>query len=628
MVEVKERARLLLAAGLVFAGLFLAYGNHFRNDFHFDDAHTIVTNPAIRKLENIPNFFRDAKTFSVLPQNQSYRPLVSTLLAIDYRLGGGLKPIAFHVSIFLIFLVLLLLFAAVLYRLLQLGTDSGSEQLWWIVLLSAGLYGLHPANADTINYIIASADVLSTFGVIASFAVYFYFPRARPFQLFVLPAAIGILAKPPTAIFAVLFAIYLLLFPANGSTKGRMRRWLFAVVPPLVICAALVWFVQRMTPPSWIAGARSSHGYFLIQPYVAWRYLRAFFAPFDLSADYDVNPLDSGGGGAFWFGCIFVAAFLIATVALCWSRKTRLIGFGLAWFIIALLPTSLFPLAEVMNDHRTFIAYPGLVIALAALLVLLSGWAARVRFPRLLLPGIAAILLFGSACATFQRNKTWLSEETLWRDVTEKSPRNGRGLMNYGLTLMGKGDTNGALAYYQRALVFTPQYPYLFVNMAIAEDALGHSSRAEEYFREAVRLGPDLPDSYSFYARFLIRHSRQAEAGPLLRRAAQLSPADEMVRDLLAEASVFSADSYLNESLRLYREKRFEESITAARKALEVRPGYAEAWNNIGAACNDLGRFAEAAEACREAIRLKPDFTLAKNNLRYAEERMNQSGAR
>jgi len=36
------------------------YANHFHNSFHFDDAHTIETNAAIRDLRNIPQFFRDA----------------------------------------------------------------------------------------------------------------------------------------------------------------------------------------------------------------------------------------------------------------------------------------------------------------------------------------------------------------------------------------------------------------------------------------------------------------------------------------------------------------------------------------------------------------------------------------
>src|ERR1700726_2576636 len=92
-----------LGIALLPAALVAAYANHFHNSFHFDDAHTIENNAAIRDLRNIPHFFCDATTFSSLPSNQSYRPLVSTLLAIDYWLGHGLHPFWFHLSIFLLF---------------------------------------------------------------------------------------------------------------------------------------------------------------------------------------------------------------------------------------------------------------------------------------------------------------------------------------------------------------------------------------------------------------------------------------------------------------------------------------------------------------------------------------------
>jgi hypothetical protein len=100
-------------------GPVAAYANHFHNSFHFDDAHTIENNASIRELRNIPLFFRDATTFSSLPSNQSYRPVVSTLLAIDYRLGGGLQPFWFHLSIFARFVALTLVLAFVVHRLLD-----------------------------------------------------------------------------------------------------------------------------------------------------------------------------------------------------------------------------------------------------------------------------------------------------------------------------------------------------------------------------------------------------------------------------------------------------------------------------------------------------------------------------
>src|SRR5258706_12784025 len=89
-------------AAFLMAALLTAYANHFHNSFHFDDAHTIVNNAAIRELRNIPLSFRDATTFSSLPSNQSYRPLVSMLLAIDYSLGHGLRPFWFHSPAFLL----------------------------------------------------------------------------------------------------------------------------------------------------------------------------------------------------------------------------------------------------------------------------------------------------------------------------------------------------------------------------------------------------------------------------------------------------------------------------------------------------------------------------------------------
>ena len=62
------------------------------------------------------------------------------------------------------------------------------------------------------------------------------------------------------------------------------------------------------------------------------------------------------------------------------------------------------------------------------------------------------------------------------------------------------------------------------------------------------------------------------------------------------------------------------EAIAACRAALERRPSYAEAWNNICAAYNKLGRYEEAAAACEQALRYKADLQLARNNLQYARD--------
>ena len=184
--EAQKIDRLAAGGAVLLAAILAAYSNHFHNGFHFDDGHTIVNNAAIRELRNIPLFFRDATTFSTLPSNQSYRPLVSTLLAIDYWLAGGVKPFWFHVSNFALFLTLTLLLLFVIYYLLErvaAGSPSG-----WVSLAAAGWYALHPANADAVNYIIVSAEIMATLGVIASFAALLRFPEATPIFSFYRPS--------------------------------------------------------------------------------------------------------------------------------------------------------------------------------------------------------------------------------------------------------------------------------------------------------------------------------------------------------------------------------------------------------------------------------------------------------
>src|SRR5438477_12986774 len=118
----REKSIAGLGSALLLLAILAAYANHFHNSFHFDDAHTIINNASIRELRNIPLFFRDATTFSSLPSNQSYRPLVSTLLAIGYSLGHGLRPFWFHLSIFALFIALTLLLAFVIHHLLERDT--------------------------------------------------------------------------------------------------------------------------------------------------------------------------------------------------------------------------------------------------------------------------------------------------------------------------------------------------------------------------------------------------------------------------------------------------------------------------------------------------------------------------
>ena len=76
-----------IGLGLVVVLLFLTYANSLDNDFHYDDYHSIVQNRHIRSLANIPQFFTDPQTFSMLTQRAMFRPLVLTSYALNHHFG-------------------------------------------------------------------------------------------------------------------------------------------------------------------------------------------------------------------------------------------------------------------------------------------------------------------------------------------------------------------------------------------------------------------------------------------------------------------------------------------------------------------------------------------------------------
>ena len=61
--------------------------------------------------------------------------------------------------------------------------------------------------------------------------------------------------------------------------------------------------------------------------------------------------------------------------------------------------------------------------------------------------------------------------------------------------------------------------------------------------------------------------------------------------------------------------RRFRECIASARRALALRPSYAEALNNIAAAHNALGEWDAGIAAGEEALRLNPSLQIARNNV-------------
>lgn len=662
---------------VILGAIGITYSNHFHNEFHFDDSHTIQDNAYIRDIKNIPLYFQNCQTSSSMPSHQGYRPLVTTTLAIDYALSqkfdenhNGYNVMWYHISNFTWFLIIVLLLYVVQLKVYNLTFNNPNNI--YFALVGCAWYGLHTANAETVNYIISRSDILSTLAVVGSFAMYTGLPHLRKYYLYLLPAMIGMFAKETTVMFAPALIAYDYLIERQKSlgdliTGKGISQFLGSILgglPALIICLLLAAFSIVMTNHH-EPGGTSPTWYALTQPYIILHYVIEFFAPVQLTADTDIPMVTSVGDWRMYVGLFFLAGLIIIIFKASHHQRWRPVAFGLVWFLLMLLPTSSFiPLAEVTNDHRVFLPYIGFVIAIVCLVANLFYYTfAKVEFMK---TAIVILLVFGFggyAYGTYQRNIVWKTDESLWKDVTEKSPNNGRGWMNYGLTLMGKGDYQGAEKAFETALPLTPYYYILHVNLGVLNAAQSNNAKAEQYFKNALQYGQNYVEPYYYYARFLFGQQRVAEAAAYCENGLKIFPGHLASKYLIMDIYNYNQDwpnllsaaqttlnmyptdskaqmylniaqnpgsvpkltanantvDFINLSLAYYKEGKYAECIDACNKALQIDSRNATAYNNICSAYCMMGKFDSAVIACNKSIELDPNYQQAKNNLAWAK---------
>ena len=669
----------IILSFLLFGAILITYWNHFSNDFQFDDSHTIVDNYSIREV-NVAKFFTDGKTNSSLPANQSYRPMVTLENAIDYKIDGKLNSKVFHTHIFINFIILLILICVFVKKILDKVKFSDFNPFW--ALLVSAIFGLLCANAETINYIIQRAEIDSALFVLAGMVAFLHGGIWRSKYLYLVFVLLGFFSKEMAFVFAPLLFVYVAMFEENTDLlhfykKLEFKKCVNALIktmPAFLLTLVYYIFYTKMTPESFTPGGISKFQYLITQPFVICHYLVTFFVPYQLSADTDWQVVKSIVDLKVLVGLVVVFGLFYVALKTSKNKDNKLFSFGLLWFFISLLPTSSFiAFAEVLNDHRCFIPYIGLTISFVFgtkyLLDKYFNSALTQKMGQIALSIMLVIFLGANAYGVRQRNKVWHDDVSLWKDVAEKSPNNGRGQMNYGLALMRVGDYVNSEIAYTKAMTLTPNYASVYVNMGILKQVTGDKVAAESYFQKALACNNNAHVANYFYGRLLASEQRYAEATDLLNRSIALSPnyyssqlllmeiyhntnqfdklkelAESILKttpddaeatkylgyannqqsiEMLLEADIQaapSADKYLNLSLKYYQKNDFEKCIEAASNALKLKPDYAEAYNNIGISWYSLKNYDKSIEAYHQALAINPDNQLAKNNLANAEK--------
>ena len=594
MIPLSGRRLTLLTAALLAIGIGAAYSNSLSVGFEFDDVYLLTNNPSIRSLRNIPRFFYDPFTLTTVRENADLRPVLQITYALNHAISG-LRPWSYHA----VNMVLHLVAALLVFRIVR-------DHLWpgpAVVPAAAALFfALAPLNSQTLDYMSARSALLCTTLYLAAFWCVL---RRRQWPAALLHA-LALLTKAIAVTLPAVIVAYDFLYRDRArcpTVLGYVRDWrrvVRLVLAPVVLDLAYLLYRRLLLPP-WVSETfhqsfTTPWLWFMSEWSAQLYYVRLFLWPDALSIDHDFPYAFSFFQARAWLALCVIVAWI--AVALRSAARRPLVAFATVWFFITLAPESSFaPLAEVVNDHRPYIASSlGLSVLLAWLIHEASSRLRERQQPAFVLACL--VLCAVTIPITRHRNWQWQDSVRLWTDAAEKGPGNGRAWMNAGLALMDRGQLAEARRHFERARASNPGYAYVYMNISVLEAREGHLDAALHAADEAVRLNPGLAPAHYYRGRVLEKLGRTEEAAAAYEQALAIDPRHLEASNALARLTpngASSAEALMQSGLdALYAQRKPEEAAAYFRKVLDRNPTHYGATYQLAEALDASGHGDEA----------------------------------
>ena len=473
--------------------------NGFTGVFIYDDRTYIQNNPQVTDGASIFG--------SPTPPDRSelglYRPVTVATYRFNHFLGG-LKPSLFHGTNFLIHMLVCFALYALVVQITRPDDARGGA------FLAALLFAVHPANTESVSWIVGRAELLSAlFCLMAASAHLAARNRARSGGAWRGGAwrggawrggawrgmvyrgseafcfVLAVLSKENAFVFPLVLWILDRFVPTPDSrpeegdavTPPKPRRSMmrllrvslrdFWIYLPLTAGLLLLRFMilDRLSPDIKTAPFRDVG---LLERIPASfsllaEYFKLFYFPVDLRIFYHIDEFRSLTAGRI------ITLVLVGALILWLWRKRHPLTAWLLWFPAALIPVlNLVPIGAVFAERFFYLPSMGLCVFVGLGLIALVR-VEQARWKTHFTLWIPAMTVIVFAVLSVARNPVFASDESLWRDAKDKCGNYAYPHYNLGESLAGAGkweyqspENQGAVRELNESLKIRRDHPYAF----------------------------------------------------------------------------------------------------------------------------------------------------------------------
>ena len=513
--------------GLFFVILLgiIIYSNSFDCSFHFDDKPTIVDNLEIRDLSDVKSIWKHSKT--------RFIPYYS--LALNYHFGQ-LNVFGYHLfnlAIHLINACLIFWLTTLVFSSPVLKSNPIIKHKNVFALIAALLFVSHPLATQSVTYIIQRMASMVALFYLLSLLLYV---KARlsnkkniQYILFAcsfIAAICAMLSKENS--FTLPFAIVLFEIFFLQSKKLTVNFKNYRIILTLVALLGFVLMVgfnfslnifEPLSPENQNDFRTiSSSNYLFTQFSVIVKYIQLLILPIHQNFDYDFDLSTSFFEVRTILSFLFLLSLIILAIFL--FKKNRIISFGIFWFFLTLsIESSIIPISDLIYEHRTYLPSFGFFMILISCIYGLL-WD---RYKNIAL-AILVVMIGVNSYLTFERNKIWKDEFSLWDDVVSKSPNKARPYINRGISLTQKNKFGEAILDYTKAIEIRPDFYKPYNNRGNAFKAQKRYKEAIKDFNKAIELNSDYAEPYNNRGSIFMEEKRYNEAIVELNKAIVLKP--------------------------------------------------------------------------------------------------------